>query len=505
MFGLPFEHVVKYHKWVGYLLVAIILAHGGLFIRVYAKTHTWYRLISFTTPPNGSSEVIMVPRLVALLITIYMVVTLLPTIRRRYLNFFYYSHQLYIVFFASFMYHVGVRTVGYTIGPIYLFFLDWFMRFWQSRQLIQVSRACVSFDGIIELKIPRPSTLMYDALSFMFSKVSSISHFEWHPISMASSARDCAGEMTIHIKKVTGTSSAKNSWTSHVTAHVTEIANTATEKKCPFSIPIAVKGPYSDESEYYLNYKTLVLVVGSIGITPFMAIIQDILHRYRITAHEERVHLPQNIVLIWSVRSETKLDIVRQVSPSLIFRDYESGACRIYVKAYVTRFQTNKTYVDDNVDNNLGGAIHVIPAPSPDDNLTSTSCVRSVIGTGNNLWMFWMILITSCATVAMFQGINLVLQNIPNIQWIQGSLLFVSIFVGIVVVGSAVLSCWIAHSKSKERKMMENHAHAARVVGSYENELSSVDDMSGLIQLCMIWARFTCFHALIFQGSLIKL
>ena len=178
-----------------------------------------------------------------------------------------------------------------------------------------------------------------------------------------------------------------------------------------------------------------------------------------------------------SVQSETELDILRQVSPSLIFRDYELGACRIYVKAYVTRFKTNKAYVDDNVDNNLGGAIHVIPAPGPDDNLTNTSRVRSVIGTGDNLWMFWMILITSCATVATFQGINLVPQNIRNFQWIQGSLLFMSMFVGIVVAGSAVLLCWTAHSKSKERKVMENHAHAVRVVGSYENELSSVDDM----------------------------
>ena len=286
MLGLPFEHAVKYHKWVGYLLVAVISVHRGSFIGVYAKTHTWYWLISFTTPPNGSSGVVMVPGLVALLIAIYMVATSLPTIRRRHFNFFYYSHQLYIVFFAGFVYHVGVRTVGYTMGPIFLFFLDRFMRFWQSRQLIQVSRARVSFDGIIELKVPRSSTLMYDALSFMFLKVPSVSHLEWHPISMTSSARDCADEMTIDIKKVTGASSAKNSWTSLVAAHVTKNANTTTEKKCPFSMPIAVEGPYGDESEYYLNYNTLVLVAGGIGITPFMAIIQDILHRYRIKAHK---------------------------------------------------------------------------------------------------------------------------------------------------------------------------------------------------------------------------
>ena len=244
-------------------------------------------------------------------------------------------------------------------------------------------------------------------------------------------------------------------------------------------MPVAVEGPYGGDSEYYLNYMTLVLVAGGIGITPFMAIIQDVLHRYRITPPEERDRLPKNIVLIWSVRSETELDILRQVSPSLVFKDYESGACRIHVKAYVTRFQTNKAYVDDHVDNNLGGAIHVIPAPGPDDDLTNTSGLRSVTGTGDNLWMFWMIFITTCATVATFEGINVVLpQNVPHFQWIQVTLLFVSMFVGIVVAGSAVLSCWTAHSKSKEKQMMENQARAAQVVvGLYKNELCSVDDV----------------------------
>jgi hypothetical protein len=160
------------------------------------------------------------------------------------------------------------------------------------------------------------------------------------------------------------------------------------------------------------------------------------------------------------------------------------------VKAYVTRFQTNKAYVDDNVDNNLGGAIHVIPAPGPDDDILNDTRrrVRSVTGTGDNLWMFWMILITSCATIATFQGISVVPRSTPYFNWIQGSLLFVSMFVGIVVAGSAVLLCWTAHSKSKERELVEKQTRAARVMGSYENELSSstVDDM-------MEWAHPTLY------------
>ena len=125
-----------------------------------------------------------------------------------------------------------------------------------------------------------------------------------------------------------------------------------------------------------------------------------------------------------------------------------------------------------------GGGGHVTSALGPDDDdLTNTSRVQSVTGMGDNLWMFWMILITSCAMVATFEGINnMVPQNTLCFQWIQISLLFVSMFFGIVVTGSAVFLCRAARSKSKNMKTTENQAWATRVVGLYENELLSVND-----------------------------
>lgn len=134
-------------------------------------------------------------------------------------------------------------------------------------------------------------------------------------------------------------------------AHVAHVAETSVRKECPFSMEIIAEGPYGHESEYYLNYKTLVLVAGGIGITPFMAIIRDILHRYRMTATNDKVEqLPKNIVLIWAVRSESEVDILRQVSPSLIFSNYNSSTCRIHVRVYVTRMLNNKAYVDNTTN-----------------------------------------------------------------------------------------------------------------------------------------------------------
>lgn len=89
--------------------------------------------------------------------------------------------------------------------------------------------------------------------------------------------------------------------------------------------------------------------------------------------------------------------------------------------------------------------------------------------------MFWMILITMCVTVVMFGILNVVHRN-PYSQWVQVSLMFVSMFVGIVGSGTAVLLCWTRHCTHKEKKMIAAQAQAA-AVSLNENKLC--DDVEG--------------------------
>ncbi|XWS07874.1 hypothetical protein CRYUN_Cryun41cG0030000 [Craigia yunnanensis] len=46
-------------------------------------------------------------------------------------------------------------------------------------------------------------------------------------------------------------------------------------------ITASVEGPYGHQSPYHLMYENLVLVAGGIGISPFRAVLSDILHRVR--------------------------------------------------------------------------------------------------------------------------------------------------------------------------------------------------------------------------------
>ena len=101
---------------------------------------------------------------------------------------------------------------------------------------------------------------------------------------------------------------------------------------------------------------------------------------------------------------------------------------------------------------------------------TSIECVQPVAGTGDNLWMFWMILITMCVTVVMFGTLNVVHQS-PYSQWVQVSLMFASMFVGIVGSGTAVLLCWTRHCTHREKKMTATQAQADAVSSLNEKRL----------------------------------
>ncbi len=73
-------------------------------------------------------------------------------IRVRFFDLFYRAHHLYLVFVVFFVFHVGVQSAGYAMGSIILFFIDRYMRFWQSRRLLTASSVRILHDNIVELK-----------------------------------------------------------------------------------------------------------------------------------------------------------------------------------------------------------------------------------------------------------------------------------------------------------------------------------------------------------------
>lgn len=97
------------------------------------------------------------PGVISLTAGLLMWVTSLPPVRRQNFELFYYTHQLYIVFVVFLALHVGDFIFTIAAAGIFLYMLDRFLRFCQSRKTVDVLSARCLPCGTVELVLSKPA------------------------------------------------------------------------------------------------------------------------------------------------------------------------------------------------------------------------------------------------------------------------------------------------------------------------------------------------------------
>lgn len=75
---------------------------------------------------------------ISLLAGLAMWATSFPLIRRRMFELFFYTHQLYVVFLVFYLLHVGIPFFSLILPGVYLFMVDRYLRFLQSRRRVRL-------------------------------------------------------------------------------------------------------------------------------------------------------------------------------------------------------------------------------------------------------------------------------------------------------------------------------------------------------------------------------
>lgn len=78
-----------------------------------------------------------------------------PRIRRKMFELFFYTHHLYILFVVFFVFHVGVSYAGIMLPGFYLFIVDRYLRFLQSRSNVRLVSARVLPCETVELNFSK--------------------------------------------------------------------------------------------------------------------------------------------------------------------------------------------------------------------------------------------------------------------------------------------------------------------------------------------------------------
>ena len=236
---------------------------------------------------------------------------------------------------------------------------------------------------------------------------------------------------------------------------------------------------------FFFRYKSLVLVAGGIGITPAMAILRDILYRYK-NIKQASTSLPTSITLYHCIRKPEDLDVLDSVYPNLILPGYDTLGLSIEVHVYITS-KDMKDYRSGGggEDMELGSKAQAFslaqfrlayPSSQPlmllpenDQKLVPPQGIISNISTtGNSKWV-------ASITIASMLGYFL-LSGIANTfiiktyhrhtftNYNRTHLMVASLILGIVIFGGFVLFLWILKSRQQSKSL-------ASVQPTLENEV----------------------------------
>ncbi|EEF46631.1 ferric-chelate reductase, putative [Ricinus communis] len=323
LLNIPFEHAIRYHIWLGHLCMCLFTLHGSFyFIGWIMSGEIPSELISWT-PTDGAN--------LAGIINIFfgwsIWITSLPFVRPKNFELFYYTHHLYIIFIIFFAMHVGNFFFCIAAGSIFLFMIDRFLRFCQSRKTVDIVSTTYFPCGVVELVLSRPECLNYNALSAVFLRFRGISFMQWHPFSVSSSPLNGKNCISILIK-------ACGDWTSRLKDHISEENEEQEQLNLHHSskLTASIEGPYGHELPYQLEYENLVLVAGGIGISPFIAILSDVIYRIK----QGKPCLPRNIILVWTMKRSNELSILSTIGMESI-RSLPFDKLHLEMLIYVTQ------------------------------------------------------------------------------------------------------------------------------------------------------------------------
>lgn len=311
LLGLTSESSIRYHVWLGHITMAVFATHGVCYIIYWAVTDQMDEMLKW-----ANTDVANVAGEIALLAGVIMWATTIPRIRRKMFELFFYTHHLYMVFLFFYLMHVGISHFCLILPGVYLFMVDRYLRFLQSRNRARLVSARLLPSEAIELNFAKSPKLTFEPLSTVFINVPSVSSLQWHPFTVTSSSNLEPERLSVIIKK-------EGTWTQN-------LYKTLAKPHVHDCLHVKVEGPYGPLSKNFLRYDSLILVSGGSGITPFISIIRELVHQ-RTTLNRPTPVL----LLICAFKTSadlTMLDLLLPISGNVSFPRLD-----LQIEAFVTR------------------------------------------------------------------------------------------------------------------------------------------------------------------------
>jgi len=210
-------------------------------------------------------------------------------IRSPMFNVFWFAHHFFIVYVVMICIHGASQLLvdkptfyQYVIGPFFLYCVERTIRLVRGNQDTILQLAIAHPSKVIELQLKK-STFIYKPGQYLYLNCPYIASQEWHPFTITSAPEE--DFISVHIRIV-------GDWTGDLYNFLNPQKRLGVIQEnlltAPDGSPIfRIDGPFGAASEDTFNFKTLMLIGGGIGVTPFASILKSA--RYKMERGGEQV------------------------------------------------------------------------------------------------------------------------------------------------------------------------------------------------------------------------
>ncbi|XP_034711486.1 ferric reduction oxidase 4-like [Vitis riparia] len=316
--GLTSESSIKYHIWLGHLSMVLFAAHSIGFVIYWAMTNQMAEMLEWskTYVSNVAGEI-------AFLFALIMWATSFPRVRRKMFEVFFYTHHIYTLYIFFYVLHVGTAYFCMILPGIFLFIIDRYLRFLQSRQRARLVSARILPSEAVELTFSKSLGLTYNPTSILFVNLPSISRLQWHPFTVTSNCNSEPDKLSIVIK-------TEGSWSQ-------KLYNKLSSLPAVDCFDVSVEGPYGPTSSHFLRHESLVMVSGGSGVAPFISIIREIIFQ----STKPNCKVP-GILLICAFKNSADLTMLDLLLPASGMTS-DISQIQLQIEAYITREKEQPT------------------------------------------------------------------------------------------------------------------------------------------------------------------
>lgn len=312
--ALPIDQTIRYHRWMGRLVLLEAIVHVACLID--RASFTWTRANQYG--------------LGAAIALVWIGATSLEWIRRHAFNTFFYAHHVFFAFYVLASLHSDMFFV-YACAAAVVYALDRLVRLFRGLYPRAILAVEALTHEVVKIQFAKRAGTRHEPGQFVFLNFPGINLLEWHPFTLVDAPNETAH--TVYVKTLGD----------HTRRLVQHVAGAKW---------VRMDGPYGKWSLTPTGYSHVLFVCGGVGITPCLAFIRSVYGATSPPTNIRHLRHLRHLYLVWCCPTEDEACWVNRELLDALQHSTESGypAFRLYV--FITGQTTvrNPTYYTGRPD-----------------------------------------------------------------------------------------------------------------------------------------------------------